>query len=168
MWIFVWWFMYVCLWRVCVLYKYVVCLYVHLQCSFLDVWAPRLPLPFPFPGSVSWEALGRCVWYDCPGVLLIITMGTFSISSQWMLCRPHFPCRLRVWTSCAMKTETELGSLDWLVHHSHMQLLQVKSRPGFCLGRKPGWGRRAAKEGSARPTWLPFPPPQLSDKEAWK
>lgn len=47
-----------------------VCLCVHLRCSFLDVWAPWLPSPFPFTGSVSREALGRCSCVDCPGVFL--------------------------------------------------------------------------------------------------
>lgn len=47
-----------------------VCLCVHLRCSFLDVWAPWLPSPFPFTGSVSREALGRCFCVDCPGVFL--------------------------------------------------------------------------------------------------
>lgn len=62
------------------------CVYLH--CSFLDVWAPRLPILFPFTDSVSREALGRCFWCDCGGVSLTDhCMSAFSVSSHWMLCR---------------------------------------------------------------------------------
>lgn len=166
---------YINMWGVCFLCVHV-CLCVHLQCSFSDVWAPWLPLPFPFTGSVSWEALGRCVWYDCPGVLLIITVGTFSISSHWMLCRHpilHAVSGFEHPVPWRKSQNSALWTNLFIIHTcscSVRQALGSRWRPdqALALGESLNGSRRAAKEGSAWPTWLPFPPPQLSDEETWK
>lgn len=136
---------YINTWCVCFLCV-LVCLCVHLQCSFLDVWAPRLPLLFPFTGSVSWETLGRCVWYDCPGVLLIITMGTFSISSQWMLCRHPILHAVSGFEHPVPWRQSQNSALwtDSFIIYTY-SCSRWRPDQALALGEKPGWEQKGSQ-----------------------